>query len=254
MYVRTTGIPGRLLVTRDGGGSFEEVLSLTVPVQGFALSPDGKTVLATNAYDGSYRADTESLSFEKLACRGPSCLLWNDAGLFGCGDDQSDGFIVGRSRDDGATFERVVDLSCVRGPLACDASTIVGSECPTYWPTIRTQLGADECAPTTVTPYTGCFSEGGAGGDSAGNATSGGTSGGGSAEESGAGGADPAPAGAAGASGSGAKRAPPEPGGCGLTSPSSHHHWIFLTALGSLLVFARRRATRRRQRTTYPSS
>jgi photosystem II stability/assembly factor-like uncharacterized protein len=268
VYVRTDGLPGRLFVTRDGGEHFTEALRLDVPIQGFALSPDGNTVLATNVYDGSFRADADSLTFEKIACRGPTCLSWTEAGLFGCGDNVADGFIIGRSNDEGATFERVVDLSCIRGPYACDASTIVGSECPLFWPTIRTQLNADVCSPTDVPPYTGCFSPGGAAGeagaDGAGGMPTGGAGGAantgnpddaGSSGSSGAGGSpeggEPgkATAGAASGEGPGASGEP----GCGCSLPGARRDGEVLSGLGILLLIARRRATRRARGPTRPA-
>jgi photosystem II stability/assembly factor-like uncharacterized protein len=243
VYVRTTGLPGRLLVTRDGGETFDEVLRLEVPIQGFALAPDGETVLATNVYDGSYRAATDSLVFEKIACRGPSCLLWNELGLFGCGDDLGDGFIVGRSDDAGASFTHLLNLSCVRGPLDCEASTIVGGECPTYWPGVRTQLGAETCTPLSVPPYTGCFAEGGAGGSA--GTVEGGAGEGGAPAQGGSG---------AARAGTTASQAPcPEPEGCGCSTITTKNHWKFSWIVGTLIALARRRATRSRARPTLPS-
>jgi photosystem II stability/assembly factor-like uncharacterized protein len=152
-----------LEVTHDGGKSFVTALTTVVSAAGFAISPDGKTVIASNAYDGTFRADTDTLAFEKVACSGPTCLSFNDAGLFGCGDQSVDGFIVGRSDDLGASFQRLVDLTCVRGPAACDSGTSVGSLCPAAWPDVQQQLGATECSPPDVAPYTGCVGSAGAG-------------------------------------------------------------------------------------------
>lgn len=152
-----------LVVTRDGGKSFVTALTTTVSLSGFALSPDGKTVIASNAYDGTFRADADRLEFEKVACSGPTCLSFSDAGLFGCGDQSLNGFVVGRSDDLGATFERVVDLTCVLGPAACDSGTSVGSLCPAAWPDVQNQLGASECSPPDVAPSLGCRDLAGAG-------------------------------------------------------------------------------------------
>jgi hypothetical protein len=166
-----------LEVTHDGGKSFVTPLTTTVSALGFAISPDGKTVIASNAYDGTFRADTDTLEFEKVACSGPTCLSFSDAGLFGCGDQSLDGFVVGRSDDLGASFRRLVDFTCVRGPAACDSGTSVGSLCPAAWPDVQNQLGATECLPPNVEPFTGCF--GGAGTGDAG--TTGAGAGGGDA-------------------------------------------------------------------------
>lgn len=161
-----------LQVTRDGGESFVTSLTTTVPVAGFAISPDGATVIASNAYDGTFVASTDTLAFEKVACSGPTCLAFNEAGLFGCGDQSLDGFVVGRSEDLGASFQRLVDLTCVRGPAACDEGTSVGSVCPAVWPDVQQQLGATECAPPDVEPYVGCFGTTAPGDAGAGGATS----------------------------------------------------------------------------------
>ncbi|HEY3494423.1 MAG TPA: hypothetical protein VGK73_07050 [Polyangiaceae bacterium] len=253
VYVRTEGLPGLLFVTRDGGETLEEVLRLKVPIQGFALSPDGKSVLATNVYDGAFRADVDSLVFEKVACRGPSCLSWTESGLFGCGDDTPDGFIIGASEDEGATFERVIDLSCIRGPLACESSTLVGGECPLYWPAIQTQLGAEVCAPRDVPPYRGCMDMGEAGADGTGGTGADNQGGAPSNAGDGAlGGATTAGTGAAPSNDGGATpSAPAESGregssGCSLST--SRNSWLFLAVLGFFLGSARRRATRERRR------
>lgn len=152
-----------LAVTHDGGKSFVTPLTTTVSLSGFALSPDGRTVVASNAYDGTFRASADTLEFEKVACGGPTCLSFNEAGLFGCGDQSVDGFIVGRSDDLGATFQRLIDLTCVRGPAACDGGTSVGSLCPAAWPDVENQLGATACSPPEVQPSSGCLDTAGAG-------------------------------------------------------------------------------------------
>jgi hypothetical protein len=164
VYVRLAGQGASpLQVTRDGGESFMTALTTTVPALGFALSPDGKTVIASNAYDGTFRANTDTLEFEKIGCRGPICLSFSDAGLLGCGDQFVHGFVVGRSDDLGASFERLVDLTCVRGPVACDSSTSVGSLCPAAWPGVQAQIEATECSPPDVEADTGCLGGSGAG-------------------------------------------------------------------------------------------
>jgi photosystem II stability/assembly factor-like uncharacterized protein len=184
VYVRLAGQGASpLQVTHDGGESFVTVLTTTVPALGFAISPDGKTVIASNAYDGTFRANTDTLEFEKIACGGPICLSFSDAGLLGCGDQFVHGFVVGRSDDRGASFERLVDLTCVRGPVTCDKGTSVGSLCPAAWPDVQSQLGATDCSPPDVEPYTGCLGGAGAGeaGTTGGTAAAGGASTGGGA-------------------------------------------------------------------------
>ncbi len=216
VYVRLDGEPSSLEVTHDGGDTFASPLMTRVPALGLALSPDGKTVIASNSYDGTFRADSTSLDFEKVACGGPSCLSFSASGLFGCGDQGVDGFIVGRSDDLGASFRGVVDLTCVRGPAACGAATTIGSACPGAWPATRDQIGANECSPPDIEPYTGCFA--GAGGSTA--ASSGGTgpsAGAGAGGAAGAGQTPPAKSGGGGCS-VGARRGSPDDGAWALAA------------------------------------
>lgn len=232
VYIRLDGEPSMLEVTSDGGDTFSAPLMTKVPALGLALSPDGKTIIASNSYDGTFRADSASLEFEKVACGGPSCLSFSASGLFGCGDQGVDGFIVGRSDDEGASFERVVDLTCIRGPAACGANTSIGSMCPDAWPSVRDQIGANECAPPDVEPYTGCFASAGA--DS-------GSGGSGAAGRGGTGATAGAAAGMGGAAAAAPSATPRSGGGCAVgTSTEQRSEGGWALAAG-LLAFARRR-------------
>jgi len=233
VYVRLIGVQGELEVTHDGGKSFTTVLQTAVPIQGFALSPDGTTVLASNSYDGTFRASTADYAFEKVACTGRTCLSWSDSGLFGCGDDVVDGYIVGQSQDRGTTFQGALDLSCIRGPVQCDGATTVGGVCDNAWTLVQAQLGALECVPKDVAPYTGCFT-GGAGGQ---------------ADDNGAGGSSFGAAPNAGGKSSGTGAASPSPspaGGCHCrTVPTQDGRaWLGLGVGLGIAGFARRRRNR----------
>jgi len=226
-----------LAVTHDGGKSFVTPLTTTVSLAGFALSPDGKTVIASNAYDGTFRADADTLEFEKVACSGPTCLSFSDAGLFGCGDQSLDGFIVGRSDDQGASFQRSVDLTCVRGPVTCDSGTSIGSLCPAAWPYVQSQLGATECSPPEVQPNTGCLGDAGAGAvGTTGGADAGGKSGTGGGSSGGKGGSG-SPNPGTGPSGNCSCRLPG-------TAPQDN---VWAMALAAVLVTRLRRRQRARR-------
>ncbi len=238
VYVRLDGEPSELEVTRDGGQTFTAPLTTEVPALGLALSPDGETIIASNSFDGTFRADTSTLAFEKVACQGPSCLSFTESGLFGCGDQRVDGFVVGQSQDLGRSFQRVVDLTCIRGAAACGSDTSVGQLCPDAWPPIQAQIGATECSPPEVRPYTGCFD--GIAGEAGSDATGGATASGGTTSSSGQ-------TAGAGQAGSGGQHAGGR-GGCavarGRTSGASS--WLFGAALGWSRL--RRRRARARSR------
>ncbi len=240
LYVRLDGEPSSLEVTHDGGDTFSSPLMTRVPALGLAVSPDGKTVIASNSYDGTFRADAATLDFEKIACGGPSCLSFSASGLFGCGDQGVDGFIVGRSDDLGASFQRVVDLTCIRGPAACGADTSIGSACPDAWPTIRDQIGASECAPPDIQPYTGCFA--GAGGESSGSGAAPGSGGTGTGGKGRGGSGGTSGAGTSAGAGAGpAAKSPKSGGGCAVRAANElPGESAWLLALASV-AFARRR-------------
>jgi photosystem II stability/assembly factor-like uncharacterized protein len=173
VYVRLSGSPGHLLVTHDGGIHFDAALDFAGPLDGFALSPDGKLALAAGRVDGVWRAPTNRLAFERLSCAHLRCLSWTSSGLFACADEFQAGFLVGESSDFGASFQARLHLSCVRGPLACDSGSSVARACNAAWPAISEQLGTDcEAAgafmPSTQCPNAGSGANGGSGGGDAG--------------------------------------------------------------------------------------
>jgi hypothetical protein len=146
LYVRLAGVPGRLKVSHDGGETYSEPLTLDYELQGFALSPDGKSLLVSNPTAGTFRADTSSFAFEQIACFGVSCLKWTGSTVFACGDQTSDGFTVGASADGGKSYARLLDFECIEPYAGCADGTPVGTICPALWPWIQMQLaGFGEC-------------------------------------------------------------------------------------------------------------
>jgi hypothetical protein len=248
VYVRLEGLPGLLFVTRNAGESFTRILALDIPVLGFALSADGETIVASNPYDGTYTARRDEYAFERVACKGPKCLLFDHETLFGCGDNFVDGYIVGRSSDLGRTFERVADFGCLEGPVACGAASGVGASCPSVWPAVSQQIGAGSCEPVEVVPDRSCFPTAGTGGEAGGGGDSNGSGG------SGVGGTGAVLGGSAGrgaAGEAGARPSAPGDGSCACRVASGDRSGSALAALGLIFSsFFARRATRRRLRPT----
>ena len=162
LYVRLSGTPGKLLVTHDGGANWSALLDFKGPLDGFALSPDGRYALASGRLDGVWRATTSDLAFERVSCTKLRCLSWTSAGLFGCADEFQTGFLVGESPDLGASFEARLHLSCVRGPLACPSGSSVARACEPEWPAVSEVLGSD-CANAGFTPRSDCADGGSSG-------------------------------------------------------------------------------------------
>ncbi len=176
------GIPGQLqpddalLFSADGGTSFVRVVSRRAKLLGFALSPDGETLLlgygdpVLFAYTvepeqtGLYRLrmsdliaspETAAAKLEKIYAGSVTCLRWTEHGLFACLAQAERGFEVGRANDaefslsDAQPFTPLLDLKKL-APLACAAestASVCSSDLNTGWPAVCAKLGAD-CAAT----------------------------------------------------------------------------------------------------------
>jgi photosystem II stability/assembly factor-like uncharacterized protein len=157
LYVRLDGDAGKLLVSHDGGNTWKTVLSAKGKLSAFALSPDGKTVLAGGDTDGLLRASTSDFAFTQLNDLNARCLTWAGDVVYACGREaQADfPFTVGVSHDQGATFQPLYHLSCLDGPdPKCAASTDVASKCAGPWAIVRQTIQADSC-PTTSSSSAG---------------------------------------------------------------------------------------------------
>jgi MYXO-CTERM domain-containing protein len=261
-----------LFYSDDAGVTFRELLRKGAKLFGFALSPDGSTVLAgygdpvqatRYVYPeevGIYRASTTDFAFT-LALNSPvSCLTWNGTGLYACLDD-----IVGVSPNgdvpttvDG--FTPILVYDDVRGPLACNAAA-----CLPDWQEGREDV-ASVCArlsavcdvDTTANVLMCSSSTGGAGGMGgtgglAGSETGGGMTGG----SNGAGMGGPAVSGQGGASATGTGGAAPasgragnettnddSAGSCGCRSPRAIGSSGTFAALAVIVALGLRRRRR----------
>jgi hypothetical protein len=144
VYVRSDGDPGRLLVSDDGGDSWSTPFMGTAPLRGFALSPDGSKVLIGDG-TGIWRADATTLAFEKISDVLVECLTWAERGVYACANQSLSGFFVGLSADEGATFESLLSMYCIEGPLSCPPGTSVADTCPPLWPNVASQLLTWKC-------------------------------------------------------------------------------------------------------------
>jgi hypothetical protein len=199
--------------------------------------------------------------------------------VLGCGEQFRNKFVVGRSLDEGATFERLLDMPCIRGPLACDKATSAGAMCPDVWPMLASQLGVGmNACPSgeSIPSSTGCLNDGGtpdasvaeagisqpgtggAGGGSGGAADRAAPAGGGGTSQSATGGAG----GGGGSGGAGAAGGAPQSGSpgagtpardqrascaCAVQNDTRHDPQRLSTCLVVLGASALRRARRRRK-------
>lgn len=152
VYVRTRGsgkdaadggVVDRLLVSKDGGGSFQQAAAIGGPMSGFALSPNGARVAIGSVAAGLLVAARDDLAFVSVAKKAIQCLAWSPDGLYACGSDFADGYVIGRTIDEGKTFVPLIPkLADVGGPLAtCAAGSAYEAECLPLWPMLGEQYG-----------------------------------------------------------------------------------------------------------------
>lgn len=145
VFLRLDGEMGKLFVSPDGGETWDLVFTGEGKLKGFALSPDGATVLVGGEADGVWRAPAATLEFVKVSEVAVECLTWAGAGVYACASEFTEGFTIGLSTDEGETFSPIHHLPCLRGPLACDPATSVGRECPSQWPVLSAILDQPSC-------------------------------------------------------------------------------------------------------------
>lgn len=179
-----------LLYSSDGGASFTRVVHRRAKLLGFALSPDGETLLlgygdpVLFAYTvepdqtGLYRLrvadlladpETAATKLTKIFAGSVTCLRWTEHGLYACLAQAEQGFQAGRapdaefSLDAARPFTPLLDLTRL-APLACpteSSAAVCLSEPNTGWPAVCGKLGADcntasaEVSPETLTPRGG---------------------------------------------------------------------------------------------------
>ena len=158
VFVRTSNSAdkgSRLLVSDDGGKTFRAVFTSKGPLAGFALSRDGKKVWVGGPVDGLQVASTTDFAFSVKSKVEVQCLKLSDDGLWTCSTEKS-GFVVGLSRDEGATFETKLHFCDIRGPLTCAEGSTTHTECTLGgtsstrsppWPPQRALLGCNVPTP-----------------------------------------------------------------------------------------------------------
>jgi hypothetical protein len=90
---------------------------------------------------GVWRAPTGSLAFERVF-EGPiNCLTWAGAGVYACTFQFYHGYEIGFSKDQGQSFEELMQLTDLEGPLECAAETTTGTLCPSRWDQVCANIG-----------------------------------------------------------------------------------------------------------------
>lgn len=145
LYVRLDAAEGDLLVvSKDGGQTWEQIFEGTAGLLGFALSPDGTKVAVGGDKDGLWMAPSDTLEFTKVSGVGVKCLTWTDGLLYACADEFKDGFHVGVSKNEGKTFEAIEHLNQAC-PMECPGDSKVGEFCPIQWGSVALTIDATSC-------------------------------------------------------------------------------------------------------------
>lgn len=135
--------PASLLFSADKGASFVMVGATTMGMLGFALSPDGTRVAYGGPADGLFVGPADgSAAFEHVSALRVRCLRWNRDGLYACGTEPMDPFSVGRSTDQGASFEPIYALreTC---PQQCPDGSSFAQHCEAAWRGVAQRIAAD---------------------------------------------------------------------------------------------------------------
>jgi photosystem II stability/assembly factor-like uncharacterized protein len=153
VYVRvrvTANTLGRVHVTTDGGATWTKIWQGQGDVAGFALSPDGATLVVGGPDSHINVASTNDFVFESPNPLGPSCLTWSGGKLFACAKEAIDFFSIGYSPDKGISFVPVLHFPDVR-PRACGAMTSA-AVCASSWDAIASTIGVDAGTPDASPP------------------------------------------------------------------------------------------------------
>jgi photosystem II stability/assembly factor-like uncharacterized protein len=145
LYVRLDGAGADLLMmSKNGGETWEKVFEGKAGLLGFALSPDGTKVAVGGDKDGLWLAPADTLAFTKVSDLGVRCLTWSGDSLFACADEFKDGFQIGVSMNEGKTFSPLEHLNEVC-PRACSSDSTVGQECSVQWGAVALTIDAKSC-------------------------------------------------------------------------------------------------------------
>jgi hypothetical protein len=155
LYVRVNASPNTVLHTSgDGAESFVEMFAGTGKLLGFAVAPDGQSVAFGGPMDGTFVASADGSMLERRSDVAPTCLAWNDEGLYAC-VDAATGASFGRMSHDAREFEALLRFAELEGPFACAEDTFVGAMCESAWTELSprftpSEAGAGGAAPSAA--------------------------------------------------------------------------------------------------------
>ncbi len=151
VYMRvTTGLTDSIVVTHDGGMTFQAILTINDNFRAFLRAGDG-TLYAGTINGALYVLPPGAQQFE--ARTGPHfrCLGQRPgtSRIYACGNYMLDGFSVGYSDDGAQTFQKLMSFPELLGPLTCPP---VQQACAAHWARIQGVLGITDGGPDAGQP------------------------------------------------------------------------------------------------------
>lgn len=147
-YARTNGGTDYLLLTTNGGASWESVLSVADDIRGVVYEPGTGAVWAATAFQGTYRA-ADGRTFVPLAGAPQARGLGADArGVFVVANNYEDGFALGVTSNGGASYRGLLQFIDVVGPRPCPVGSDVATICEPLWPALSQLLGSSTPTPS----------------------------------------------------------------------------------------------------------
>ncbi len=142
IYLRTRGDQStsapfdRLVVSEDGGETFEMLLRVR-SLDGFVFDDDGNAFVAagwppddiTERERGLWTIPAGGTLTQVNDEISAGCLTFARGALYLCGDEVRDGFSLARSTDGGESFEPIMKITDLAGPISCGPETSVGTDC-----------------------------------------------------------------------------------------------------------------------------
>lgn len=132
--------PTALLVSRDGGRTFNELARTVGAMNGFAISDDGQSLWigSTHSADGLQRSTDRGATWSRVNDARVTGLRFHNGTLWVAANWVIDRFALGRSVDGGRTITPALGTFCdLRGAPVCPPSSDVTAVCGARWSVYR---------------------------------------------------------------------------------------------------------------------
>lgn len=161
-YLRTEATTNYLLLTTNGGESWEQVFSLADGIRSVAWHPDGSVWLAAGE-SGSFRAP-DGRNFEEIGT-GPLArgFATDSRGMFAVSNNFADGWALGRATT-GTAFTGLFQFHQLAGTRSCPVDSETWTVCEPLWPALQQKLGITTPVPSPSPSPSGNPGGGGGGG------------------------------------------------------------------------------------------